>query len=1048
MEFINIPFKYDVIDKILHVSDIHIRNYQRHKEYISVFKQLYKEVDKLPKNSIVYVGGDIVHSKTDISPELIKVTSDFLNNLANRRTTIVITGNHDTNLNNTSRLDTLTPIIDAIGNPNLHYLKDSGVYEIGNVHFTVFSIFDDPKTYIKADTFEAETKVALFHGALDRSVTDVGYRVKNGDLPIDMFDGYDMSMLGDIHKRQFYDSAKTILQVGSLVQQNFGESYDNHGCAIWDVATREASFVNFRNERGFYTIDIEDGKLPDLDGLPKYPRLRLRTVNTTRAEVKTLVKEIRQRCKPTDIVTIRNDKINSQSNQKTSQAVVRNIRDINYQNELLEKYITEHHLVDDSMLSTIYGINKSLNQNLSGVEITRHINWKPKVFEFSNMFSYGRGNVIDFEKTNGIVGLFAPNHSGKSALLDAVSFCLFDKCSRGRTAGDIMNNKCASFQCKLNFEIEGQDYFIERLAKRQKNGSVKVNVNFWTIENDNVVSLNGEQRRDTNRNIKGLLGTYDDFVLTALSVQNNNTGFIDKSQTEKKDLLAQFLDISVFEELYQKAQEETRDVTVLLRNFKNIDYDYQLIEQEENLEKLNELESEVKSKLNSTKEAVDTLNSEILELNKKLIQVESTRDEDKLNDEKQSILSDIDVAKSKLKKYEGYSVTNEEKTVELLDTISKIDVDELKRIRDIWQKAVEKQRELTQQIELMKVSVKSKLDKLNAIGQFDPNCDFCKNTPFVQSAFKIQEELDVDKVTVSELLSKKEKADEFVSRYGDVQDQFAEYESLQKELEKYKRFKSEIEIKSVKRQSEISDLTNKLENVERELVTCKKNKSSVEHNERITEEIDNKISDRELVEIKYNKINNELQDIVSDKKVAKSQIGSINDSIRQAHDLEVKLKAYEYYLDAVKRNGIPYAIISDILPYIESEVNQTLSQVVDFTIEFNVDGKNILTNIVYDDDNKWALELTSGMEKFIASIAIRVALINISNLPRPNFLCIDEGLGNLDASNLSNLPMLLDYLKSEFDFIMMISHIDVIRDFVDQIMTIDRSSDFSKVVYT
>ena len=41
------------------------------------------------------------------------------------------------------------------------------------------------------------------------------------------------------------------------------------------------------------------------------------------------------------------------------------------------------------------------------------------------MFSYGEDNVVDFTKLNGIIGLFAPNASGKSALLDAWHFvCL------------------------------------------------------------------------------------------------------------------------------------------------------------------------------------------------------------------------------------------------------------------------------------------------------------------------------------------------------------------------------------------------------------------------------------------------------------------------------------------------------------------------------------------------------------------------------------------------------------------------------------------------
>ena len=219
---------FNSIDKILHVADIHIRNYTRHKEYRKVFEELYLEVDKLSENSIVYVGGDIVHNKTDISPELIELTSEFLKNLADRRHTIIITGNHDANLNNSSRMDTLTPIVEAMNHSRLHYLRDSGIYRIADVHFTVFGIFDDPKTFIKANSFSAETKVALFHGAVNNSLTDIGFKVSNENLPLSMFNGYDMGMLGDIHKRQFYNIEQTVLQVGSLLQQNHGESFDKH----------------------------------------------------------------------------------------------------------------------------------------------------------------------------------------------------------------------------------------------------------------------------------------------------------------------------------------------------------------------------------------------------------------------------------------------------------------------------------------------------------------------------------------------------------------------------------------------------------------------------------------------------------------------------------------------------------------------------------------------------------------------------------------------------------------------------------------------------
>ena len=66
------------IDKIFHIADVHIRNVKRHKEYKIVFKRLYSYIKKnTTTNSVIYVAGDIVHAKTDMSPELVDMVSDF-----------------------------------------------------------------------------------------------------------------------------------------------------------------------------------------------------------------------------------------------------------------------------------------------------------------------------------------------------------------------------------------------------------------------------------------------------------------------------------------------------------------------------------------------------------------------------------------------------------------------------------------------------------------------------------------------------------------------------------------------------------------------------------------------------------------------------------------------------------------------------------------------------------------------------------------------------------------------------------------------------------
>jgi DNA repair exonuclease SbcCD ATPase subunit len=175
-----------------------------------------------------------------------------------------------------------------------------------------------------------------------------------------------------------------------------------------------------------------------------------------------------------------------------------------------------------------------------------------------------------------------------------------------------------------------------------------------------------------------------------------------------------------------------------------------------------------------------------------------------------------------------------------------------------------------------------------------------------------------------------------------------------------------------------------------------------------------------------------------------SFIDSTKAKMIEVKELENKNTLYTYYLDVVKKDGVPYELISKAMPVIENEVNNILGQVVDFSLALDTDGKNINARIVYEDQ-EWALEMCSGMEKFISGLAIRVALINICGLPRPNFLVIDEGFGTLDADNLSSLFMMMQYLKTQFDFIWIISHLEQMRDIVDGLIEIKKENGFSKI---
>jgi DNA repair exonuclease SbcCD nuclease subunit len=247
------------VEKIIHIADVHIRNYKRHDEYRSVFKKLYDfcrlKVEE-NKNTIIYLAGDIVHSKTDMTPELIDLVTEFLDTLSRIAPTILIAGNHDCNLNNRSRMDALSPIVSLIDSDlnNLFYLKETGVYTLKNIDFVLNSVYEKPENFISPDDIEGDnTKIVLFHGAIDMASTDMGTFMKNKSLTMEKFDGFDYGMFGDIHKFQYLDIDCKFAYAGSLIQQNFGEGL-NHGIIEWDIKNGKSKFIEIKNDWSFHTI--------------------------------------------------------------------------------------------------------------------------------------------------------------------------------------------------------------------------------------------------------------------------------------------------------------------------------------------------------------------------------------------------------------------------------------------------------------------------------------------------------------------------------------------------------------------------------------------------------------------------------------------------------------------------------------------------------------------------------------------------------------------------------------------------------------------------
>ena len=1047
-EKIKVPFRK--LKYIHHISDIQIRNLKRHREYEEVFNRTYERVKEHSDNAIAYIGGDIAHSKTEMSPELIDQLSRLFKNLADICPLVIIAGNHDCNLNNLNRLDCLTPIVENLNHPNLHYLKNTGVYKCADTQLVVWDVWDKEKDYIKAKDVEGETKIVLFHGTVDRSETDLGFKLPS-KVKMSMFKGYDLGLLGDIHKRQHLNKEETISYCGSLVQQNHGEGL-SHGYLLWDVPKRKSEYIEIPNDYGYYTIDIRDGKLPDLSDLPLKPRVRVRVSNTKPSQLKKLMTKVQKMAKIQESVITRVDGLSTEKirDQKIN---IGDVNNVDYQYELISEYLKNNYIVDDDTMIKIKDVLKDLNSVIPEADIQRNVHWKLKRFEFDNMFSYGENNVVDFTKLNGIIGLFAPNATGKSALLDALSFCLFDTCSRAYKADNIINNSKNNLYCKVNFEIDGQDYFIERRGKKNlRTGHVKVDVDFWMIDDTGEkLSLNGDQRRTTQVNIRKVIGGYDDFILTSMSSQNNSTVFIDKTQKERKELLSQFMGLKIFDTLYTQAAEDIKEVNTLLNDFKKADYDSELASITDELILLEGKQKDFKKDERDLKKQIKQVLTEIKEETKRLKPVDSNiRDYKTLEEEKKkldNILYKVD---------EEYGVTKTSVqgfALQRKDLQTKINSYEKENVSEKYIKLekLEEERDLFQiELDKLKIEVRAKLDKIDKLGNltYDEDCDDCMSNPFTLDAIETKKNLNKDKLLAQQYVTKKQKMEDRISKMFKVRAYKNDLDGLLEEMNSLNIEESHSSTQLSLLEEKKTNVLHQLTSVNNEITQCKSQEQNVLFNSQIELSLDTLQSNNDDLDYQLDVVGKKLTTLHGQIQVLKTKEKQINDNIDKIEELEDSHQAYQYLLEAIKRDGVPYDLISKSLPTVEGAVNDILAQIVDFNVLFNMDGKVIDTHIVYDDDRVWPLELSSGMERFISSLAIRVGLMNVSNLPRSNFLAIDEGWGTMDSENLNSVAQLFQYLKSQFQFTFVVSHIESMRDFVDTLLEIKKVSGSSSVKFS
>ena len=192
---------------------------------------------------------------------------------------------------------------------------------------------------------------------------------------------------------------------------------------------------------------------------------------------------------------------------------------------------------------------------------------KLKTLSFSNLFSYGKDNIIHFD-ANRITQLTAPNGSGKTSIALILQEVLFNKNIKSIKKNDLLNRwgNQKTWEASLSFEIDGVPYTMET---KRTGASTKVRLSKEGID------ISDHKILDTYKKLHSLLGL-DFEIFSQLTYQSSVDllDFLKATDTNRKKFLINLFNLEKYvqigESLKLKYNNTDKDVAKISGELKSI----------------------------------------------------------------------------------------------------------------------------------------------------------------------------------------------------------------------------------------------------------------------------------------------------------------------------------------------------------------------------------------------------------------------------------------------------------------------------------------------
>lgn len=1020
--------------KVFHIGDVHIffdKNFEAHNY---VFNEFYKDIEK-EKPDLIVCCGDLIDSKIKVSGEQFELARSFLFNLASTCPVILILGNHDVNLKNKERIDMLSPIVNTLNSETvfpIHFFKHSGVYNLYNIKWAVWSCLDDqlkPEIVRTKDDYV----VGLFHGAVKGCVSENGFVLTEG-TDVSEFDDTDITMMSDIHSKQMFRNNE-IVYSGSLVQTKVSESA-NGSYVLWTL--KDDKYIpEYKEIKNIYsTLSVDFSEMNIMETLAKLDEKQFLIVKydseiVSKSDIAILKKELQSKFK-------NKVELKPLIKKKKKAVVLQEAdKDVDLQNAM-EKYLLSLKL-SDSEINNIIELDKQYSKNLDLRKDIEYGDFSLLAIEVNNFLPFApKTQKINFDR-EGIVGIAGKNKVGKSSILSGLLFGLFNSSRDNNSSLKKLinkNNRNTEAFVKLYLYKKGKYYKISRTLIPKKGEAVKTTLEFFETDEDwnEIKSLTGEKRQDTEKEIQKYFGDESAFeTLTLYSAQTNKQELIDCKNAERLKLVNRFIGSNNYEVKHTAVSEDLRIKKGVYQN---------LLKSFNQSVDLESLEAKLVSFLNRKEELeefiADVKSEEELEVfkNRHLIaNFELTKKiASKIVANPGEVAKEIETIIINNTKKENIIKSNENLIKGYNEKQNKLSIDFTKQFNgEIDKFKIDSSTIKT--IENEHAILNSDIAKLRKQLLIDV-CTNC-NKEFTESdKRKVEKELASSLLTLERL---KKMINDFYSEKEKI-------EELQKDFFEIKISIGTCEKNIFQMNSELSSSVIKIENIRLkskdwdEVEAAKKSLVLLEHDF-------NKYTDKKKdISKTIGMLQNELSVTKSEIKFLENTISNFKIKIKDLQECETEMNFLKSYKDIISKDGLPLYILQSKIAEINEQVNLIISQVFDFEVEFAIlDGELNISFFYENDEEKNDVGFASGSETFIINLCIKVGLAQVSELPKLTSLIIDEGYGTLDAETIAKIPALFLSLPEYYKNIITVSHIEELKELYNYEIKLEKKATYTEI---